>query len=94
MQWANSEFNLKSIIFKKLIPTEMKSSKTLLHEITELTNRIESYHPELYRFLDENPMTVPDSSHPKIDASVLQDYLESLEKMLAHHLDTHQKLHG
>lgn len=69
----------------------MKSSNTLLNEITELTHTIESYYPELYRFLDENPMTIPDRSHPKIDASVLQEYLESLKKLLAHHVDTHQK---
>jgi hypothetical protein len=68
----------------------MKNLTSLLTEITELTNTIESDYPELYQFLDENPMTLPAEAHPEMDQAVMQEYLESLKKMLAHHLETHR----
>lgn len=68
----------------------MKNLTSLLTEITELTTTIESYHPELYQFLDEDPMTLPAVAYPKMDHAVMQEYLESLKKTLAHHLDTHR----
>lgn len=70
----------------------MNDLRRLLTEITELTYRIETYYPELYRFLDENPMTLPIMAHPKVDKYALQDYLESLRQLLKHHLETHKKV--
>ena len=67
----------------------MKELTSLLAEITEVTNKIESEYPELYQFLDENPMTLPAEVHPEIDWAVMQEYLESLKKMLAGYLETH-----
>ena len=68
----------------------MKKLNGLLTEITELTNTIETNYPELYRFLDENPMTIPATDHPHIDKKVMQEYLESLKQLLEHHLETHK----
>jgi hypothetical protein len=62
----------------------------LLTEITQLTNTIEANYPELYQFLDENPMTIPATNHPYIDRDVMQEYLESLKELLKHHLETHK----
>jgi hypothetical protein len=61
-------------------------------EISKLTYQIETYYPELYRFLDENPMTLPITPYPKVDKIALQEYLESLRQLLKHHLDTHKKV--
>jgi hypothetical protein len=70
---------------------EMKKLNALLVEISELTNKIETYYPELYRFLDENPLTLPVIAHPKVDKVALEEYLQSLRGLLQHHTETHIK---
>ncbi len=69
----------------------MKKLNTILTEITQLTTNIETNYPELYQFLDENPMTIPSVNHPHMDAKIMQEYLESLKQLLLHHLETHKK---
>jgi len=68
----------------------MKDLHNILDKITQLTLNIETNYPELYRTLDENPMTLPVTSHPHIDKKVMQEYLESLKELLEHHLETHR----
>ncbi|WP_324026142.1 hypothetical protein QSV08_02090 [Maribacter sp. BPC-D8] len=68
----------------------MKQLHKVLNEITELTTNIETNYPELYRSLDENPMTLPVSQHPHMDKVVMQEYLESLKQMLGHYLEEHK----
>jgi hypothetical protein len=69
----------------------MTTIKNLITEITRLTSEIESKHPELYRFLDENPITLPSAAHPEITQDVLAEYLVSLRQQLRHFLETHRK---
>jgi hypothetical protein len=69
----------------------MKDLKRLLAQITELTTKIETDYPELYHFLDESPITLPDVPHPDMGEAVLQEYLDNLQELLDHHLTTHQK---
>ena len=68
----------------------MDQLRNLLQEITDLTYEIEANYPELYQYLDENPLTLPVSSHPHIDKAVLQEYLQGLRELLRHHLETHK----
>ncbi len=68
----------------------MKDLHNILSEIIQLTTNIETNYPELYRFLDEDPMTIPATNHPHIDKVVMQEYLESLKQLLQHHLETHK----
>ncbi len=68
----------------------MNNLKTVLSEIAQVTSTIEANYPELYQFLDENPMTIPATHHPGIDKKILQEYLESLKQLLMHHLETHK----
>ncbi|TXD50126.1 hypothetical protein [Polaribacter sp. IC073] len=68
----------------------MKNLQTILTQITQLTTNIETNYPELYRSLDENPMTIPSVNHPHIDATVMQEYLENLKQLLWHHIETHK----
>lgn len=67
----------------------MNSLKKILTEITQLTSNIETNYPELYRTLDENPLTIPTTEHPNIDKQIMEEYLESLKQLLMHHLETH-----
>lgn len=68
----------------------MKTMQELLGEIILLTNYIETDFPELYRFLDENPMTIPISEQASIDRETMKDYLDGLRQLLEHHLERHQ----
>ena len=58
---------------------KMKELHNILQEITQITTTIETNYPELYRSLDENPMTLPIINHPHMDKKVMQEYLESLK---------------
>ncbi|WP_158976577.1 MULTISPECIES: hypothetical protein [Cellulophaga] len=65
----------------------MKNLHNILNEITQLTTNIETNYPELYRSLDENPMTLPNNAHPHMDKIVMQEYLESLKELLEHYIE-------
>ncbi len=69
----------------------MNTPKKLISEITEITTNIETNYPELYKFIEEQPITIPVSNHPETDEKTLQDYLDSLKQLLNHHLETHKK---
>lgn len=69
----------------------MKKMHTLLKEINAITLKIESDYPELYEHLDENPITLPNISHPKMDTQIFSEYLESLKALLENHLASHIK---
>lgn len=68
----------------------MKRLQRLLRDISDLTLDIETNYPELYRHLDENPITIPSKAHPEMDSKIMHDYLEDLKQLLKHHLDTHK----
>ncbi len=68
----------------------MRNLQSLLREILQLTTNIENNFPELYRKLNENPITITSKSSPKIDKKILQDYLESLKKLLRDQLEEHR----
>jgi len=70
----------------------MNKLQNTLTEISQLTKTIETNYPELYQFLDENPITIPSESNPSIDKKILQDYLDSLKQLLKHHLETRKKI--
>ena len=69
----------------------MNEITPVLKEIIEITTTIETQYPELYRFLEENPMTLPAVDHPKIDEATLTEYLKSLKELLQHHRETRKK---
>lgn len=67
----------------------MKTLNELLIDVTNITMNMETNYPELYQFLGESPETIPSTDHPDITIAIMQDYLESLEQLLKHHLETH-----
>jgi hypothetical protein len=69
----------------------MKELHNILNEITQVTTNIETNYPELYRSLDENPMTLPVKQHPHMDKMVMQEYLESLKELLKHYLEEEKR---
>ncbi|RED43674.1 hypothetical protein DFQ10_105274 [Winogradskyella eximia] len=65
----------------------MKSLQNILTEISALTLNIETNYPELYRSLDESPMTLPVSQHPHLDKVVMEEYLTGLKALLEHYVE-------
>ena len=70
----------------------MTSIANILNQITELTTDLETNYPEIYKFLGEEPLTIPAFEHPHLNKKVLNDYLESLKELLIHHKQTHKLL--
>lgn len=70
----------------------MKRLQELTKEINTLTLKIEQEYPELYQYLDENPLTIPCCDQPKVDTKNFSDYLDSLKQLLEHHVESHEKL--
>ena len=68
----------------------MENMKDLITKINSLTTKIETEYPELYTFIDEQPITIPALDHPDTNTSALKDYLQSLEQLLQHHIETHK----
>ncbi|WP_190811006.1 hypothetical protein [Flagellimonas sp. S3867] len=68
----------------------MKEMKEILSEIVLLTNQIETEYPELYKFLEEQPMTIPAEDKPEIDRATMENYLMGLRALLEHYVEEHQ----
>jgi hypothetical protein len=69
----------------------MKKSQQLLKEIIDLTYKIEINYPELYQFLDENPITIPEKKNPNITNGTLELYLTSLQELFTSYKKMHLK---
>ena len=70
----------------------MKDLRQVVGEIEKLTTNIQTNYPELYRSLDEDPLTIPTKQNPHMDKVVMQEYLESLKQLLKHHVETHKSV--
>ena len=68
----------------------MNELQNIENKIVELTTLIETQYPELYKFLEESPETMPLVNHPDINTIIMEDYLESLNQLLKHHIETHK----
>ena len=59
----------------------------ILKEVTELTYNIENNYPELYRTLDENPMTLLATNNSNVDEEMMKNYLEGLNQILKKYVE-------
>lgn len=62
----------------------MELSQRLLADITQVTRDIEEHYPELQKYLDENPLTLPDGDTKEVemDNDALREYLDSLRELI------------
>lgn len=63
----------------------MVLSTKILEQINKLTLKIETDYPELYSFIEEEPITLPSFEHPDITNKLLKEYLESLKGLIRSH---------
>jgi hypothetical protein len=68
----------------------MKRLQEITKEINDLTMKIEQEYPELYQYLDENPITIPYSEHPELNIKTMSEWLDSLQELLKHNIENHK----
>lgn len=68
----------------------MKRLQEITQQINELTMKIEREYPELYQYLDENPVTLPNRPHAAMTTKNFSDYLESLKQLLEHYIESNE----
>lgn len=68
---SSSQLIIYSYTFLQI--TAMKKMYTLLKEINAITLKIELDYPELYEYLDENPITMPNMTHPIMNTLFFQN---------------------
>ena len=67
----------------------MKTETELNENILKLTMTIRNEFPELMKFLNEMPVTIPNSKKPEINIKILEDYYNSLEDLLRKYAPNH-----
>lgn len=72
----------KSIVFEN-------NEKNLNSKILKITMTIKDHYPELSKYLDEMPVTIPTEKNPKMTLKNLSQYYESLNSMLNKYLLEH-----
>ena len=60
----------------------MKTEKEFEEAILKITLKITNEYPELSKYLEEMPVTIPATKNPDINIKILEDYYNSLESLL------------
>lgn len=63
----------------------MISERELNEEILRVTLMIHTVYPELSKFIEEMPVTIPNVDQPEMNISILSDYLDSLNSLIFHY---------
>ncbi len=64
----------------------MKTIEEWNEKILNITLKIKVQYPELSKYLEEMPITIPDKKYPIITSKILQDYYHSLTSLLDNYL--------
>jgi hypothetical protein len=67
----------------------MSKEEKLNANILKVTNTIRNEFPELLKFLNEMPETIPAVESPEINIQVLENYYESLRTILRRYAPDH-----
>ncbi len=65
--------------------TEVKLNAAIL----KITTLIQTECPELMKYLNEMPITIPDVNNPKINIAILKEYYDSLVDLLRKYAPNH-----
>lgn len=64
----------------------MDKELQIMEEIIKITSEIETYYPELYKYLDETPIPQGNKAGDDISATDLENYLNTLKWQLSNHI--------
>jgi hypothetical protein len=73
----------------ELLATEMKIMNQSAQMILQTTMQIQLEYPELSKFLEEMPVTIPDVKEPVMSYQIMSDYSNSLTILLEKYASTH-----
>lgn len=68
----------------------LQMEKALNEKILKVTLKIQNDFPELYTFIEEMSVTIPDTNDPEINLNNLKKYYNSLEVVLNNYKPTHK----
>ncbi len=68
----------------------MKTEKEINEDILNLTMKIAKSYPELSKYVEEMPVTLPDDKHPDVNRKILSDYYDSLKGILDKYILDHE----
>jgi hypothetical protein len=60
-------------------------------DLVQLLTKIETNYPEVYTYLDEDPLTLCEPNSPKVSERDMANYLESLREMLSQFKLSHKQ---
>jgi hypothetical protein len=69
----------------------MSSSGDILVQIKSLHTQIRLKYPELYAFLNEDPMSLTSEKYPDVSKKMLKNYLENLQELMKTCSEKHLK---
>ena len=69
----------------------MKTENEISKDIIETTMGIEEKFPELSKYIDEMPVTIPNANKPEINEINLKDYQSSLDVLLNKYAANHNR---
>lgn len=73
----------------KEIMTYAETEKDLNAKILKITMMIKEQYPELSKYVEEMPVTIPDEKNPEITPNNLKTYYDSLYSMLNKYILEH-----
>ena len=71
---------------KELFDLYDRSEKELNAKILGITLRIKKEYPELSKYIEEMPVTIPTENHPDININNLKAYYDSLNSLLVKYI--------
>ena len=67
----------------------METEAEINAKIMKLTMVIQDNYPELSKYINEMPITIPTEKYPEINHKILQEYLDSLLELLRKYAPNH-----
>lgn len=67
----------------------MQTEKELNDDILKITITINEQFPELSKYIEEMPITIPNTANPKINTTILTEYHDSLVCLLKQYAVNH-----
>jgi len=78
---------MENLTYKQLKQNEHEDLERDLNlKIMQVTQEIKDHYPELIKFLDEMPVTVPDEKDMEITLKNLKSYYDSLNSILNNYI--------
>lgn len=85
-QAVHEEKNLNNKMSYEEVESDLNS------KILEVTMSIKAHYPELSKYLEEMPVTIPDEKNPEITLKNLSSYYESLNSILNKYKSAHHNM--